>query len=149
MIKLKQPIIIVAIIVILNSCGLEQGHQKTADELRLELKMQEQSSPTRYLSATGSMKQNITREPDLFHHTETDGYIISGTIKNTSTIAKFKDVIVTVNYLSETQTVIESKEYVLYKYFSPNSETLFNYKVYPPEGFKDFSVDIKGATPVN
>ena len=148
---LKKIITLTAIVIVLISCNTQTQTQtpKTADQLKEELKVQEQINPTAYLSVTASLKENITREPDLFHHTETDGYILFGSIKNSSTVTKFKDVVIIVTYLSETQTAIDTKEYVMYKYFEPNSERPYEYKVYPSAGYKNFSVEVKTATAVN
>jgi len=145
---LNQTIILLTIIAILNSCVNNSNKEKTTKELKQELKIREVIEFKNYLSVTASLKENITQKPDLFHHTKTDGYIISGAVKNSSMLAKFKDVVIDVTYYSETQTVIDSQRYIMYKYFNPTTETPFAYKVYPPAGFSSFQIEISNAVPV-
>jgi hypothetical protein len=70
-------------------------------------------------------------------------------VTNSASIAKFKDIVITVSYLSDTDTEMEAKEYIMYKFFEPSSVTDFEYKVYPPSGFKNFHVEVFKATPAN
>ena len=91
------------------------------------------------------MRENIIQKPDLFHHTKTDGWLLEGTLYCNSTIAKFKDAVILVKFYSETQTEIGSSEYPIYKFFNPNSQTAFECKIYPPEGFKEFNAVLKTA----
>jgi ribosomal protein L9 len=127
-----------------------QETRKSAAELRRELKQKEQSDPNSYLSiTTAKMNENITQKPDLFHHTKKDGWVLFGSITCKSTIARFKDVVIAVKYFSETNTEMNSQEYVIYKYFEPNSVTPFEYKIYPPDGFKTFTVILNRATPAD
>jgi hypothetical protein len=144
--KLKFYIAIVLLFIIFHSCDISTKKEKTVDELKTELKAKEQVDPTQYLSAQATLKENVTQRANLFHHTKTDGYILAGSIKNSSTIAKFKDVVIEVIYLSETEREMETKEYIMDKFFTPSSTTDFEYKVYPPAGFKDFSIQVKTAT---
>lgn len=148
--KIRMRLIVIAIISLtIHSCNSNTTEPKTVDELKQDLKVQEQISPTEYLSVKATLRENITQKADLFHHTKTDGYILSGSVKNSSTIAKFKDVVVQLTYLSETDTEIETKEFIMYKYFNPTSVTEFEYKVYPAPGFKNFRVQVTTATPAN
>lgn len=137
-----------------NSGGFSQQERlKTAEELRMELELQEQISPNEYLSATATMSPNRvkTREAGLFRDAEygTDGYNIEGTIKNTATIARFKDVVLTVTFMSQTKTVIEEKDYVFYEFCEPNSTKAFSLHLYPPDATDRFNVTVKNATAVD
>ncbi len=145
----KCLLVFATLVIFFISCETKSEQPKTAEELKEELKLQEQINPTMYLTASASLGENITQKPNLFHHTKTDGYILKGKIKNSSTVAKFKDVVVTISYLSETGSAIETKEYIMYKFFNPSSETDYEYKVYPPAGFKNFSVVVNSATAID
>jgi hypothetical protein len=92
-----------------------------------------------------------TREPSFWHHSEykSDGSIISGFIQNSATIAKFKDVVLTVTFKSQTGTVIEQKDYVFYEFYNPMSTKPFSLKVNQPEATKQFTVSIKNAAAAN
>lgn len=137
-----------------DSVSTEQERPKTPEELKMELKNQELNDPTTYLSAENvTMTENKvkTREAGLFRDAEykTDGYFIEGNIKNTATIAKYKDVILTVTLFSQTETVIEEKDYVVYEFYAPNSVSSFSFKINPPSATNKFNVAVKGAKPAN
>lgn len=135
-----------------SSNGFTSDRPKTAEELKQELKLQEQNNPSQYLTVNATMHDSMikTREASFFHHSEygKDGSAIKGIIKNSATVAKFKDVVLTVTFYSQTQTAIEEKDYVLYEFYNPNSETPFLLHVKEPEATKHFGISIKNAIPV-
>jgi len=98
----------------------------------------------------GQMREDKvkTREAGFFNEAEyaKDGNTIYGTIKNSATMAKFKDIVLTVTFYSQTQTAIESKDFTIYEFYKPNTATLFELKVYPPEAMAQFGVEVKTAT---
>jgi hypothetical protein len=126
---------------------------KTPEQLKEELKLQEQSEPVKYLIAHASMSENQvkTRDEGLFHSAEysKDGVNIEGTIQNTASVAKFKDAIVTIQFLSKTGTVIEEKDFPFYEFYNPNTTTPFSIHAYPPEAMEKFSLGIKTATAID
>jgi hypothetical protein len=126
---------------------------KTPQELKWELERQEKSNPREYLSAKATMSPNKvkTREAGLFRDAQykDDGYNIEGTIKNSASIARFKDVVLTVTFLSQTGTKLDEKDYVFYEFYEPNSSKGFKLHTYPPEPTKQFSVKVKDATGVD
>lgn len=133
-----------------NTASTESSERpKTPEELKMELASQEKTDPLTYLSIDATMREDqvLTREEGLFHSAEysPDGNTIHGTIKNTATIAKFKDVVLRVTFYSQTETAIESKDYVVYEFYSPNTSTDFNLKVYPPEAMAKFGIEIVDA----
>ena len=144
----------------LSSCNSEGSSgaaaaaiPKTPEELKMELLQQEQAEPLTYISVDASMREDEvkTRDAGLFHDAEysPDGNTIRGTIKNTATVAKFKDVVLEVTFYSQTETPIETKEFTIYEFYSPNTTKNFELKVYPPEEMAKFGVEIKKATAVN
>jgi hypothetical protein len=148
--KILLPFIII-VCLILFSCN---ERQKTAEELKLELALEEEENPTQYIQTVGvTMKENKiqTRNATLFRSSKhkIDGSIISGNIKNSATIAKFKDVVLTVTFMSQTGTVIEQKDYVIYEFYNPQSSKSFNLKVYQPEATKQYNVAVKNAIATN
>lgn len=126
---------------------------KTPEELKAELIAHEKTEPLTYLTVNASMRadQVQTREEGFFHSAEysPDGNTIHGTIKNTSTMAKFKDIVLTVTYYSQTETAIESKDFVIYEFYVANSTTPFELKVHPPATMKKFGVQVKNAVATN
>lgn len=130
-----------------GSSGSNADKPKTPEELKMELKIQEQSSPTDYLSASGAtMKHNEVRKAGLFRDAEYDGWLVEGIIKNTATLARFKDVVLTIKLFSQTETVIEEKDYVIYEFFEPNTSKPFSIKIHPPEVTDKFNVSVKTGT---
>jgi hypothetical protein len=93
------------------SSGTEE-RQKSPEELKADLKQQEQSNPTQYLTADGTYRQNFWGNK----------FKVSCTITNTATVATFKDAIVKVTCYSKTKTVLASNQYTVYEVFRPNSK---------------------------
>lgn len=144
--------------IIFSSCGggtssAASERPKTPEELKMELVAQEKAEPLTYLTVDASMKEDEvkTRDAGLFHDAEysPDGNTIHGTITNTATIAKFKDVVLTVTFYSQTDTPIETKDFTVYEFYAPNTVNNFELKVYPPEAMAKFGIEIKGATAVD
>lgn len=139
----------------LTSCGGGFGtdRPKSAEELKAELKQQEQISPTTYIedeNVTLTPQKKKIRNAGLFHDAEyaPDGAIIEGNFISKSTVAKFKDIVVNVSFYSQTKTLIEEKSYVLYQYLNPNSTIHFSMKIDAlPQAYKEFGFEITGATP--
>lgn len=144
---------------LLTSCGSdnastsaaeEQVKSKTPEELKAELAAQEKSAPLTYLTLEATMQEDKikTRNEGLFRSAEysPDGNTIYMTITNSATIAKYKDIVVTVTFYSQTETAIESKDFTFYEFFEPNSTKELQQKVYPPELMEKFGCEIKNAT---
>lgn len=133
--------------------AVAEPHPKTAAELRHELSESEAADPAGMLSITGNMEENkiLIQKPDFFHHSKyaTDGYIIRGIISSKASIASFKDAVVQITYLTETNTELTTTDTRVYKYFPPNEATSFERKVYPPENTKNFAMRVVSAAAVN
>ena len=121
------------------------AEENTPEKLREKLLEKEQNSPLNYLSGSGTLEENITQQPDLFHHTKTDGYWFKGYIINRATMAKYKDAVITLRFYTKTMTLINSQEVTISEYFSPRSTVNFTQKIYPPQGFEQWNMSIKNA----
>lgn len=149
-----KKIFLMVVLFALFSCKQEPPKPKTAEELKRELAFQERLNPTQYISVSNiTMAENKiqTQKPGLFRSSKykIDGSIITGVIKNSATIAKFKDVVLTVTFMSQTGTVIEQNDYVFYEFYNPNSMNSFNLKVYQPQATNQFNVTVKSAIAIN
>jgi hypothetical protein len=128
---------------------------KTPEELRAELRSQEELSPLEYITQEGvnlDPQQIQTRRPGLFHDAEyaPDGAIVSGSFRNTATLARFKDVQIKLKFYSVTNTMIDEKTYTIYEYIEPHSSTSFSFKIADyPDAMSSFRSEIVGATPVS
>jgi len=84
----------------------------------------ERSQPTNFLTADGTYNENFLGNKLKVH----------GTIKNSATVASYKDAVVRVTYYSKTKTELGSKEYTIYEVFSPHSTKNFELKI---DNYKD------------
>lgn len=132
-----------------TSCT-EPVREKTEWELKQDLKRLETSNPLKYLSdaeVTLKAQRKKVDNGGLFRDPKyvNDGALISGYIKNTATIAEYKDVVVRVKYFSQTKSLITSKSFTIYKFFKPHSSTYISIKDYPPKSYKTFSMSVQSA----
>ena len=118
-----------------SSYAPEQSREKTPEELRKELFEKEKRKPMDYLSVSYKLNYKIFSAKDK----------ISGSIFNSATIATFKDIILSVTYLSETDAELSRQEYSVYEYVYPNSSTKFLIKTTSPKGTKKIGVTVNSA----
>ncbi len=125
------------------------NEQNSPDKLRENLIAKERESPNEYLKTINeTMQENITRQPDLFHHTERDGYWVRGYIRNTATLATFKDIVIIIKYSTETNTHISDDVFTISKYLRPQTSIPFEHLCHPPQGFvNNWTCEVKDATP--
>lgn len=120
----------------------------------MELKRQEQQEPLRYLNTKNvTMRPNrvMVRKAGLFRDAEyaTRGYFVEGAITNSASIARFKDAVLKVSFISQTGSVIQSVNYTVYEFFDPNRTVFFSFKTDRPEATDKFSISIEGAIAVD
>lgn len=145
---MRKIILILIYVVALTMIGCKENRQKTPAELRIELQIQENDNPLQYLKLENTtMERNKIKEAGLFSSAKYDGYLITGQVKNSATMAKYKDLKVTIELYSQTKTVIESKSFVIYEYYEPNSTKDFSLKIDVPNAMKSFGTFLIGATP--
>jgi len=127
--------------------GNSSDRLKNPEELKLELKLSEQSSPMQYLSLDSvHMKRNKIKEAGLFSNAKYDGYKITGIVINSASIARYKDLVITVEIYSKTNTKISSEDYVFYEYYEPNSGKDFWIKLNPSDAMDSFQTNVTRAT---
>jgi hypothetical protein len=96
----------------------------------------ERAYPSNYLSASGQFRENFWGNK----------FSIEGNVRNTSTVTTYKDIVVRVDFLSETETVLSSVEHTIYEYFPAHSTQAFKLKVDKPSNCKSISLGIVSAT---
>jgi hypothetical protein len=148
--KILVKALVCLILVTTTSCNQKESQKKTPEELKSELRQQEQTDPLSYLSiskATLTPQRKEVRKKTLFKKAkyENDGATINGVIENKATLAKFKDVKLKVTYYSITNSIISEKYFIFYEYYSPNSKEVFNIKDYPPQSYNRFNVEVVEA----
>lgn len=132
--------LLICVSIILFSCGGNTVRQKSPEELRQELKMTEHQNFNQYLTVE-------TKSAD--YKLWTNNYSITGSINSTASLARFKDAVLTVTFLSSTDTELKSVDFVIYKFLEPNSKTDFEIKTKIPSATKKYNVQIKIVVPID
>lgn len=139
---------VLILLILFSTSSCNQNRQKTPEELKMELKIQESRNPHQYLKLESiKLNRNQIKKAGLFSRAKYDGFLISGIIKNSATLAKYKDLRLTVEYFSKTNTLLQSKTYTLYEYYEPNSSKDFQLKVYPPDTMQNYNITLFDAAP--
>ena len=113
--------------------------QKSPEELKQELKQQEQANPTKYLSASGTYNKNFFG----------DKFKVKCTFTNTATVATFKDAVVKVTYYAKTNTVLRTNQYTVYELFPPNGSKTVQMTIDNYQNVSSIGWDVIQATAVN
>lgn len=126
------------------ACSLAYGcqeRQKSPEELRMELMMNERSNWSSYVAL-----KDVKLQEDN-HLFKADEVVVSGSIVSTATIAEFKDIRYKVLFYSKTNTVIEEKVFIVYEYLKPNSSIQLNARMIPPDRYAKFGVELVEVKP--
>jgi hypothetical protein len=127
-------IITILLILGLASCNLGSPYQKT----KMTLKEKEKQNPLEFLSTNGTYRTNLIGE-----------WVIEGTVNNSATIATYKDIVLTVRFLSKTNTLLGSEEHVIYEYFPAGQTKEFKIKTYGFEATEKIALNIESALSVD
>lgn len=154
---MKNIFLIVISLIILSSCEgdpKEAVKKLTATELKDELRQLEYKTPLAYISTKleyFTENNVLVRAGGIFRDAEyaTDGWNIMGSITNTALLANFKDIVLTVSYYSQTKSLIEKKDIIVYEYLKANSSIIFKSKVFPPEGTESIDIEVKAVSPAD
>ena len=114
------------------------SYQKSPEQLRAELAATEKQNPGQYISGRTGHRKNIIGQT-----------VIEGTLTNAATIAVFKDVVLQVDFLSKTNSIITTKSFTVYEVINPAQTVKFKEKTYVPKEVQNIQVTIIGATPTN
>ncbi len=113
----------------------KKAKKKTEDEIREELYNKEVSNPKKHLNLEYKLKYKVLSGKDE----------ITGTVFNNATIAGFKDIVLKIDYKSETSAVLKTEYCTIYKYVYAYESVPFTIKTYSPIGTRFIGVDISGA----
>lgn len=133
-----------------NNSNSSSSEQQDREVLKTQLVEQERTAPLFYLSIEGGQLQKKDvqiRKKGLFRVAKyrEDGNIISCTIINSATIAKYKDVVLKVTFYAKTQAEISSDEYPIHDFFAPGSSTPWQQHVYAPKESTGYFIEITSA----
>jgi hypothetical protein len=104
--------------------GADSLEINTYEEKVLTVEEMERAEPTDFLDADGTYRKNFFGTKIKVH----------GFIRNTATVATYKDAVVRITYYSKTRTALITKNYKIYDYFPPKSKKNFELKI---ENYKD------------
>ncbi len=113
--------------------------EKTPEQLRMELQLQEKQNPANYLKPDITMRKNLISER-----------VFEGNISNTASTATFKDIVLEVSYLSKTESVISKEKFVIYEVIGPQKTiSIKKIKTFVPSATEGFSLEVVSAIPVD
>lgn len=110
---------------------------KTAAELRAELLAQEQGSLEEYLQVEATYHRNFINQ-----------LVLEGDIASSATLATYKDPVLSVTWVSKTNTELETVQYPMYEIVRSRGATHFKLKTSSPGYVASVRIGIAGATPV-
>ncbi len=108
----------------------------TYEEQILSIEDQEKMGPKKFLKAAGTYKETIFG----------GNFKIDGTITNTATVAKFKNVVIEVNFYTSKNKYLRSERYTIADTFLAGSTKEFKLKIDPPKGADNCKWKAVGAT---
>lgn len=115
-----------------------QTIEKTPEELRQELLLKEQQSPSEYITHKGVWRENFWGLK-----------VLEGTLSNSATMANFKDIVLTVTWLTKTETELKTENYTIYEYVQAGKSINYKLKVNAPSATAGVRIGIDSATPVD
>ncbi|MEO6038778.1 MAG: GYF domain-containing protein [Saprospiraceae bacterium] len=108
----------------------------TYEEQVLSMEDQEKATPRKFLKASGTYHETVF----------TGKFKIDGTITNSATVAKFKNVILEVNFYDSKDKYLRSERYTIEDVFPAGSTKEFKLKIDPPKGADNCKWKAVGAT---
>lgn len=134
--KLIIPVLFVmsSVFVSCNSDESAAEAKDKYDQTKESLEVTEKKNPKRFLSVVGNDKKNLLGQR-----------VIKGTVTNSATVAKFKDVDIELSFYSKTGALLEKDHEVIYETIAPGSSTNFKTKYFAPKGTDSVAMKIAGA----
>lgn len=125
---------------------------RSDEELKMTLQERELNAPLKYLTGgelNMQQHQRKVRNGGVFRSAEyeNDGATISGKIINNATLATYKDLNITISFMSGTKTVLDEQSFVIYEYFKAGESTYISFEIPSvPSAMKTWSYQINGAS---
>lgn len=135
---------LLSVILILTSCNqsspgsYDTSSSSSYQDTKLTLEEKEKQDPLSFLSTDGTYRENLVGQ-----------WVLEGTVTNHATIAKYKDVVLTVKFYSKTKTLLGSEKHSIYEYFSAGRTKSFKIKTFGYRGTKSIGWDISRASNAN
>ena len=108
------------------------------ESLKLSIEEQEKLAPLTFLNVDGKLWENLIGQT-----------VIEGDITSSATVAKFKDVVLKVNFYTKTGTFLGSEDFVVYDFVNPSQSVHFKIKSFGPESAEKIEIEISKAVSVD
>lgn len=128
-------------LILIISCNNQNNDSKSKDQYKsskLTIEQIEQKSPLRFLEVAGKDKHNLIGQT-----------VVKGEIINKATVVTYKDISVSIKFISKTGAVLEEDEEVIYEEVKPGSNINFKSKFFAPKGTEDVKMKIMKAVSVH
>jgi hypothetical protein len=112
--------------------------QKPPVDSRAGLLQKERKSPKSYISNNSIWRKNLIGET-----------VLEGTLNNLAKTADFKDIVLEVQWLSKTNTVIERKQLIANEFVGAGKSVKYKLKYSGPSRFGNVQVSVVSATPAD
>ena len=123
------------------SCNDQKNESKSKDPYKsskLTIEKIEQQNPLRFLEVSGKDKHNLIGQT-----------VVKGEITNKATVVTYKDISVSIKFISKTGVVLEDDEEVIYEEVKPGSNINFKSKFFAPKGTEEVKMKIIKAVSVH
>lgn len=104
------------------------------EEKKESLEDMEKKDPVRFLTVTSHDKKNLIGQT-----------VVKGTLKNTATVASYKDIEVELSFFSKTGSLLEKDNETIYETIAPGKETDFKTKYFAPKGADSVALKVLRA----
>jgi len=129
------------VLIFIFSCNDQNTTSKSNDSYKkskLTIQQIEQQNPLRFLEVVGKDKHNLIGQT-----------VVKGEIANKATVVIYKDISVSIKFISKTGVVLEEDEEVIYEEVKPGSSINFKSKFFAPKGTEDVKMKITKASAVH
>jgi hypothetical protein len=108
---------------------------KTTAEIKEERRKKEIASPANYIKTKIKWRKNLVGET-----------VLDGTLTNMATLADFKDPVITISWLSKTNTILATTNHPLYEYLGAKKTIPYKLKLKAPAKYASIKASVESAT---
>ncbi len=124
---------------LLLSCSNDEKSKAASEEESYQLTKKnllekEQKSPVSFLWVSGQDKRNLLGQT-----------VVKGVLKNSATVATFKDVDIKLTFYSKTKALLETDKETVFEVLSPGQSKNFKTKYFAPKGTDSVALEVLGA----
>lgn len=128
-------------LIFITACNNQNNEKKSNDRYKkskLTIEQIEQQNPLQFLEVDGKDKHNLIGQT-----------VVKGEISNKATVVTYKDISVSIQFISKTGAVLEEDEEVIYDEVKPGNNINFKSKFFAPKGTEDVKMKIIKAVSIH